>query len=214
MAHQGALAAKGRTICVLGTGIDVVFPKENDALFEKIVESGGTLMTQFAFGRQGDTQSFPIRNRIVSGLLLGLVVVEAGLGSGALITAGMAADQGRQVYAVPGRVDSPHSRGCHKLLKSGAKLVENSEDVLSDFEYLFPQSQREKSVEKEPDASAVALSEAERKILDAIGREETEIDVITKQSNLTTAQVSSTLLALEMKRLVKQLPGKRFVRPR
>jgi DNA processing protein len=213
-AHQGALAAKGRTIAVLGTGIDIVFPPENDALFAKIVESGGALMTQFPFGRQGDVQTFPIRNRIVSGLSLGVVVVEAGLASGALITAGMAADHGRQVYAVPGRIDSPHSRGCHKLIKSGAKLVENAEDVLSEFEYLFPQSQRPKSAAASPSAEAVALSETEQKVFDAISNEETEIDAVIRQSGLTTAQVSASLLALEMKRLVKQRPGKRFVRVR
>jgi DNA processing protein len=213
MAHQGALAAKGRTIAVFGTGIDIVFPKENDALFEKIVESGGALMTQFPFGRQGDVQTFPIRNRIVSGLSLGLVVVEADVNSGAMITAGMAADQGRQVYAVPGRIDTPRSRGCHKLIKGGAKLVENSEDILCDFEYLLPAVNRvqEKSGAS---ASAASLTDAEKQILDAIGDEETEMDVVTRQTKLTTAQVSATLLALEMKRLVKQLPGKRFVRSR
>jgi DNA processing protein len=213
MAHQGALAAKGRTLCVLGTGIDIVFPPENDALFEKIVETGGALMTQFPFGRQGDTQSFPIRNRIVSGLSLGLVVVEADVNSGAMITAAMAADQGRQVYAVPGRIDTPRSRGCHKLIKNGAKLVENSEDILCDFEYLLPTATRSQG-KAGAKTTGSPLTELERKILDAIGDEEAEMDIVTRQTQLTTAQVSATLCALEMKRLVKQLPGKRFVRAR
>src|SRR5207253_692186 len=117
-AHQGALAAKGRTIAVLGTGINIVFPPENAALYERIAASGA-IMTQFCFNRKADKQSFPIRNRIVAGMSLGTVVVEANLTSGALITANMAVDYGRQVFAVPGRIDSPRSKGCHELIKKG-----------------------------------------------------------------------------------------------
>src|SRR5208283_2669488 len=144
-AHQGALSAKGRTIVILGTGINLVVPPENAQLFEQIAASGA-LITQFPFNRPGDKQSFPIRNRIVAGMTLGTVVVEANLTSGALITAGMATDYGRQVFAVPGRVDSPRSRGCHDLIKKGAKLCEMAEDILSEFEYLFPATNRPKTL--------------------------------------------------------------------
>src|SRR5258708_4249218 len=136
-AHQGALSAKGRTVSVLGTGINLVTPPENLKLFEQIA-SNGAVITQFPFNRPGDKQSFPIRNRIVAGMTLGTIVVEANLTSGALITANFATEYGRQIFAVPGRIDSPRSKGCHDLIKKGAKLCEVVEDVLTVFEYLFP----------------------------------------------------------------------------
>jgi DNA processing protein len=209
-AHQGALAANGRTLAVLGTGLDVVYPPENGPLYEKITNGGGAVMTQFPFGVRPDTQHFPLRNRIVSGLSLGTVVVEAGAGSGALITANMALDQGRQVFAVPGRIDSPQSKGCHRLIKGGAKLVEDAEDVLGEFEDLFPKSQRPEALEA--GAPGLELPEAEQKVFDAVGSDETDLDQVIRQSGLTSAEVFATLLRLEMKRRVRQLPGKRFVR--
>ena len=208
-AHQGALAANGRTLAVLGTGLDIVYPPENGPLYEKIAASGA-VMTQFPFGVKPDTRHFPLRNRIVSGLSLGTVVVEAGPGSGALITANMALDQGRQVFAVPGRIDSPQSKGCHRLIKGGAKLVEDAEDVLTEFEDLFPKSPRCDA--PAADAPALELPEAEQKVFDAVGRDETDLDQVIRQSGLTSAEVFATLLRLEMKRRVRQLPGKRFVR--
>ncbi|MGA2871892.1 MAG: DNA-processing protein DprA, partial [Verrucomicrobiota bacterium] len=144
-AHQGALSGKGRTIAVLGTGINLVFPPENAELFERIA-ANGAVMTQFPFNRPADKQSFPIRNRIVAGMTLGTVVVEANLTSGALITANFATEYGRQIFAVPGRIDSPRSKGCHELIKKGAKLCEGAEDILSEFEYLFPGSNRPAAV--------------------------------------------------------------------
>ena len=208
-AHQGALAANGRTFAVLGTGLDIVYPPENGPLYEKIA-AAGAVMTQFPFGVRPDTQHFPLRNRIVSGLSLGTIVVEAGIGSGALITANMALDQDRQVFAVPGKIDSPQSKGCHRLIKGGAKLVEDAEDVLSEFEDLFPKSQRPEA----PVAGAppLELSDAEQKVFDAVGSDETDLDQVIRQSGLTSADVFATLLRLEMKRRVRQLPGKRFVR--
>src|SRR5579863_3911570 len=130
-AHQGALTAKGRTIAVLGTGINLVFPAENAELFERIAAQGA-VVTQFPFNRKADKMSFPIRNRIVAGMTLGTLVVEANLTSGALITANMAVEQGRQVFAVPGRIDSPRSKGCHELIKKGAKL--RSEEHTSELQ--------------------------------------------------------------------------------
>src|SRR5471030_2629251 len=146
-AHQGALSGKGRTVAVLGTGINLIFPTENAELFERIA-ANGAVITQFPLNRPADKQSFPIRNRIVAGMTLGTVVVEANLSSGALITANFATEYGRQIFAVPGRIDSPRSKGCHDLIKKGAKLCEGAEDILSEFEYLFPTSNRSSNLKE------------------------------------------------------------------
>jgi DNA processing protein len=210
-AHQGALSAKGRTVAVLGTGINLIFPSENAELFERIAVNGA-IITQFPFNRPADKQSFPIRNRIVAGMTLGTVVVEANLTSGALITANFATEYGRQVFAVPGRIDSPRSKGCHDLIKKGAKLCEGAEDILSEFEYLFPASNRRPSPGETGILPALELSENERKIFDALDEEERTIDEVIRKSGLPSSTVSVALLGLEMKRVVRQLPGKLFVR--
>jgi DNA processing protein len=209
--HQGALAAKGRTVAVLGTGINIVFPPENRDLFERIAGSGAVI-TQFPFNRNGDRQTFAIRNRIVAGMTLGAIVVEADMNSGALITANFAIEYGRQVFAVPGRIDSPRSKGCHDLIKKGAKLCEGAEDVLSEFEYLFPASNRPPSPGETGVLPALELSENEQKVFDALSNEESSIDEVIRRSGLPSSTVSVVLLSLEMKRVVKQLPGKLFVR--
>lgn len=212
--HQGALAAKGRTVCVLGTGINIVFPPENRELFERIAENGAVI-TQFPFNRNGDRQSFAIRNRIAAGMTLGTVVVEADLHSGALITANFATEYGRQVFAVPGRIDSPRSKGCHDLIKKGAKLCEGAEDILSEFEYLFPASNRPPSPGETGVLPALELSENEQKVYDSLkSQDETSIDEVIRKSSLPSSAVSVALLSLEMKRVVKQLPGKLFVKNR
>ncbi len=210
-AHQGALSGKGRTIAVLGTGINLVTPPENAKLFEQVA-AGGALITQFPFNRPADKQSFPIRNRIVAGMTLGTVVVEANLTSGALITANFATEYGRQVFAVPGRVDSPRSKGCHDLIKKGAKLCESAEDILSEFEYLFPASNRSPAPGGTGVLPALELSENERKAYECLGAEEVSIDDVIRKSGLPSSAVSVALLSLEMKRLVRQLPGKLFVK--
>ncbi len=212
-AHQGALSGKGRTVAVLGTGINLVFPPENAQLFERIAASGAVI-TQFPFNRAADKQSFPIRNRIVAGMTLGTVVVEANLTSGALITANMAVDGGRQLFAVPGRIDSPRSKGCHDLIKKGAKLCESIEDILSEFEYLFPASPRRPTGQEAGQAPGLALSESEQRVYDSLGDEELSIDDLIQQSGLSSSAVSVALLNLEMKRQVRQLPGKIFLRIR
>jgi len=210
-AHQGALAAKGRTVCVLGTGINLVFPPENRDLFERIAGSGAVI-TQFPFNRNGDKQSFAIRNRIIAGMTLGAVVVEADRHSGALITSNFATEYGRQVFAVPGRIDSPRSKGCHDLIKKGAKLCEDAEDILSEFEYLFPASNRPPSPAETGVLPALELSENEKLVFDSLGHEESAIDEVIRRSGLPSSAVSVALLGLEMKRVVRQLPGKLFVR--
>lgn len=212
-AHQGALAAGGRTVVVLGCGINIVFPPENAELFDRVA-SQGAVVSEFPFNRPPDKQSFPIRNRLIAGMCLGTVVVEAPLNSGALITAAMAVDQGRQVFAVPGRIDSPGSKGCHDLIKRGAKLCESVEDILSEFEYLFPPGKLQLNSQLQPRQLVMELSEEEQKVLEAIGSEEKGLDELIRQSGLSAARAAVVLFQLELKRLVRQLPGKRFVRIR
>lgn len=209
--HQGALSARGRTIAVLGTGINIVFPPENADLFQRIAEHGA-VMTQFPFNRQADKQTFPIRNRIVAGMTIGTVVVEANLTSGALITANMAVDYGRQVFAVPGRIDSPRSKGCHDLIRKGAKLCEGAEDILSEFEYLFPPSNRPAGSDPGAGLATLNLSETEQKVLGALNEVESTTDEVIRRTGLPSATVSVALFGLELKRLIRQLPGKLFVR--
>ena len=211
-AHQGAMSAKGRTVAVLGTGINIVFPPENKELFDRIAENGAVI-TQFPFNRSADKQTFPIRNRIVAGMTLGTVVIEATLNSGALITANFATDYGRQVFAVPGPITSPRSKGCHDLIKKGAKLCEGAEDILSEFEYLFPPSNRPATTEQAGHLPALELSENEQKILQALSEsEERSTDEVIRLCGLPSSAVSVALFGLEMKRLVKQHPGKMFLR--
>ena len=210
-AHQGALTSKGRTVVVLGTGINIIFPPENAELFERVAASGA-IITQFPFNRPADKQTFPIRNRIVAGMTLGAVVVEANLTSGALITANFATEYGRQVFAVPGRIDSPRSKGCHELIKKGAKLCESAEDILSEFEYLFPRSNRPAAPNETGVLPAIELSDNEQKVYDSLDHEELGIDDVIRKSGLPSSAVSVALLSLEMKRLVRQLPGKVFVK--
>jgi DNA processing protein len=210
-AHQGALSANGRTICVLGTGINIVFPPENVELFERIA-ANGAVVSQYPFNRKADKQSFAIRNRIVAGMTLGTVVVEANLTSGALITANFATEYGRQIFAVPGRIDSPRSKGCHELIKKGAKLCEGAEDILSEFEYLFPATNRPPSAAETGVLPALTLSANEQMVYDVLDGEPTPMDDVIRRSGLPSSAVSVALLSLEMKRAVRQVPGKLFLR--
>jgi DNA processing protein len=204
-AHQGALAAKGRTIAVLGTGLHYIYPAENRELAEKISTSGA-VVTEFSMDTTPDRQTFPMRNRIISGLSFGLLVVEAGANSGALISASQAADQGRSLYAVPGPIDRPNSFGSNRLIQQGAKLVMSVDDILEDLQTLFPKPP-ELVTSQPPDLEGDLLI-----VYKAIGSTETSIDTIIEASGLTAGAVSAALLQLEMRRLVRQLPGKFFVK--
>ncbi len=206
-AHQGALAAKGRTIAVMGSGLNHLYPPQNRELAEKIAASNGAVITEFSMEIKPDKQTFPMRNRIVAGSSFGLLVVEAGLNSGALITANQAADQGRAIYAVPGRIDNPAALGSNKLIQQGAKLTQSAQDILDDMGLLFSEQPALSSPQ-----TGQNLTEIERAVLGALTDDENHIDAVTARSGLPTAKVSSTLLALEMKRLVKQLPGSHFVK--
>ena len=208
-AHQGALAAKGRTIAVIGSGLAKLYPPENAALADKIRSGNGAIVSEFSMEIEPDRQTFPMRNRIISGWSHGILVVEAGVNSGALITASQAIEQGRSVYAVPGHINAPTAIGSNRLIQQGAKLVMDASDILDDLEILLPEKAKlpEAAVRPLPE-----LSEDERRVYDAIRATETPIDQISATSELSAATVSSILLRLELKRLVKQLPGKYFVK--
>ncbi len=208
-AHQGALAAKGRTIAVIGSGLSKLYPPENRGLAEKIRDGNGAIVSEFSMEIEPDRQTFPMRNRIIAGWSHGVLVVEAGLNSGALITASQALEQGRSVYAVPGHINAPSAFGSNRLIQQGAKLVMDASDILDDLQILLPETK------PSPEAAArtlPALSDEERRVYDAIESTETAIDDIGRKCELPSATVSSTLLRLELKRLVKQLPGKYFVK--
>lgn len=206
-AHQGALAAKGRTIAVIGSGFLSTYPPENQALAEKIADSGA-VVSEFSMKVQADRQTFPMRNRIISGCSFGLLVVEAGVRSGALISANQAGEQGRSIYAVPGRIDQPNAFGSNRLIQQGAKLVMSAADILDDMGLLFAETP---SLTPVP---APELGENEALVYAALGDEEAHIDEIIARCGLPTPLASSTLLALEMKKLVRQRPGSRFVKLR
>lgn len=208
-AHHGALAAKGRTIAVIGSGLSKLYPPENRALAEKICSGSGAVVSEFSMEIEPDRQTFPMRNRIISGWSHGILVVEAGLNSGALITAAQALEQGRSVYAIPGQITAPSAMGSNRLIQQGAKLVMDAGDVLEDLQILLPEAKPSKEAAARP---LPPLSEEERRVYDAIEASETPIDQIAAKSALPSATVSSMLLSLELKRLVKQLPGKYFVK--
>ena len=205
-AHQGALAAKGRTLAFIGAGLAHIYPPENIDLAERIT-ADGAVISEFPIDTKPDRQTFPIRNRVVTGCSFGVLVVEAGANSGALISAGQAAEQGRTIYAVPGRIDHPNCLGSNRLIQQGAKLVLSVDDILDDLPLIFS---------REPELPAAApagdLTPEQQKILGSIGPDETSLDTIIGTSGLPASVVSSTLLALETRRLVKHLPGKRFVK--
>lgn len=201
-AHWGAVKAGGRSIAVLGCGIDVVYPPENEALFREVAQNGA-LVSEFPLGSEPLAENFPRRNRIISALSRGVVVVEAGERSGSLITARYALEQGREVFAVPGNVTLSGSRGANGLIKEGAKLVERVEDILEELSLPLPGPGREP-----PPSFALTPQEAEIYLL--ICRGAMQIDDIIVQSAYTAGEVSGLLLSLELKGAVVQLPGKHF----
>ena len=219
-AHQGALAAKGRTIAVIGSGLSRLYPPENEKLAERIIESGA-VVSEYPMERSADRQTFPYRNRIVAGWGKGLLVVEAGMNSGALITANQAIEQGRPVYAVPGPIDRPTSAGSNRLIQQGARLVMSADDIFDDLGTLFPGERPRLSAAPahNPDAPAAAavaptpkLSHDETLLVTALEVGELSLDELTAATRLPAYKVSSALTMLEMKRLVQALPGQRFVR--
>jgi len=230
-AHRGALAAKGRTIAVLGSGLDVIYPPENKKLFDAIVQQGAVI-SEYPLGTQPLPFHFPARNRIISGMSYGVLVVEAGEKSGSLITAKLAAEQGREVFAVPGPIDSASSRGTNHLIKQGAKLIENADDILED---ILPQLERpavnlplkssgeqvseptrtiagkdKESGQTAPEKDGEILSPVDRKILEAISGGKMHADDIITETGISSAEVMSALIVLELNGRVMQHPGKWF----
>jgi DNA processing protein len=208
-AHEAALAAKGRTVAVIGSGIGKLYPPENLALAERIAQNGAVI-SEYPVDRMADRQTFPYRNRIVAGWCSGLLVVEAPIKSGSLITAQQATEQGRTVYAVPGPIDKPTSTGCNKLIQQGAKLVMDGADILDDLMALFPTAPLAPKVEALPPAANLTLDE--QILFDVLTAEEIHIDELTSRSGLAAGTVNVNLMRLEMKRLVRALPGRRYVR--
>ncbi len=230
-AHRGALAGKGRTIAILGCGLDTIYPPENEDL-AKAVAMHGALVTEYSFGTPPNAPNFPSRNRIISGISLGVVVVEAGEKSGSLITARIAAEQGRSVFAVPGEIGAAGSRGTHRLIKQGARLVESIEDILDE---VLPQAGITSSrTANEPLASSTSVLMAtssdpieplpsdrvevdglgiqEQSLLSLISSEPVNIDTLIAASGLNAQEVLNGLLVLELRGLIRQMPGKHFIR--
>lgn len=209
-AHRGALAAGGRTLAVLGSGVLNVYPPEHDELARQVIDDGALLSESPPRGRPL-SGSFPQRNRIISGLSLGVIVVEAAERSGALITARHAMEQGREVFAVPGPVDSRMSRGCHRLLRDGAKLVESADDVLEELGPLAaPAEGAEGRTIHHP--AELQLNELERRVLDAVAATPTAIDALAAETGLPIHQVLSAVSVLEMRRLIRRVGGQHLLR--
>lgn len=207
VAHTRAVKSGGRTVAVLGCGLDIVYPAENRKLVARVIDKGA-IISEFPFGTKPDAMNFPRRNRIIAGLSAGTLIMEAREKSGALITAYQALEQNREVFAVPGSIFSRQSAGPHKLLKEGAKLVSRVEDILEEFPGQHePETPAERS--RPNDAS---LSETEQQALRHLGWTPTHIDDLARLSGMPPAQLLTVLLQLEFSGWVKQLPGKNFVR--
>jgi DNA processing protein len=200
-AHRGGLQGPGSTIAVLGTGIDVIYPQRNAGLAAEIA-ARGLLLSEFPLGTAPAAQNFPRRNRLISGLARGCLVVEAAVASGSLITARAALEQGREVFAVPGSIHSPLAKGCHALIKSGAKLVESAEDVLTELSGFRPSGY---ASTREPARAADGPVEAG--LLAHMGHDPVDVDALCSRAGLSAEQVSSELLRLELDGRVAVLPG-------
>ena len=206
-AHAAALSAQGRTLAVLGCGVNIVYPPENKKLYDRIAENGA-VVSEYSLGTKPNAYNFPARNRIISGLSLGVLVVEAGLKSGSLITARMALEQGREVFAVPGSIYSFKTKGAHSLLRTGAKLVECAADILEELQIGAPQ---QTPVEQQADRVA-ELEPALQNLYGLLPDAPVHIDELIGRSQLHSGQLLSLLLELELSGFVQQLPGKRFVK--
>ena len=213
--HEGALQGNGRTVAVCGCGLDVVYPRQNAALAARIREHGA-IVSEFPPGTQPYPAHFPQRNRIISGLTVGTVVVEAAHGSGSLITAQHALEQGREVFAIPGSIHNPLSRGCHKLIREGAKLVESADDVLSELtNFLGPQSLALTAMALADSREAPQALDKEYEILlDALGFEPASIDVLASRTGFPHESIASMLLILELQGRVAPHAGGRYGRLR
>jgi DNA processing protein len=203
-AHRGALHGqgnnKGSSIAIVGTGLDKVYPAANRELAHELAQQGA-LISEFPLGTPPLAANFPRRNRLISGMSAGCLVVEAGLQSGSLITARLALEQGRDVFAIPGSIHAPQSKGCHLLLKQGAKLVETAQDILEELNGLFP------TTAKNPSTNRGDMQNPNSALLDHIGFDPVDVDTLKERSGLTIAELSAMLLTLELEGLISTLPG-------
>ncbi|WP_086934371.1 DNA-processing protein DprA [Agarilytica rhodophyticola] len=202
-AHKGALAAKGATIAVMGSGIDQIYPHRNWQLAEDIIANGGALVSEFPLNTAPIPQNFPRRNRIISGLSVGTLVVEAAIKSGSLTTAKYALEQNREVFAIPGSISSPQSKGCHALIKQGAVLVETADDIVRELEgFVIPSIDISHHKKAKPE-----LTEIENKVLDNVEYDTCSIDELAQRSQLSIGELLATLMSLELKGMVGQEPS-------
>jgi DNA processing protein len=221
-AHRGALRASGKTIAVMGTGIDLIYPSRHRQLAQAIIESGGALVSEFPLGTASHACNFPQRNRIISGLSGGTLVVEAAVQSGSLITASYALQQDREVFAIPGSIHNPLARGCHQLIRQGATLVETAQDIVDQLAGLLSYKRQElkqsksqsdfftEDIRDEPEQSPI-LDESEQQLLQALGYDPLPVDMLAERTGMDIGSLSAQLIGLEIKGLVQQV-GASYVR--
>lgn len=207
--HQGALDAGGCTVAVMGTSLDRVYPARNRELAYAIAAAGGALVSEFPIGTPPQPENFPRRNRIISGLSMGTLVIEAALRSGSLTTARHAVEQGREVFAIPGSIHNPLARGCHALIRQGAKLVETADDILEELRLV---DTRQTEIQATPVSAPGTLSADHAQLLDLMGFDDVSVDQLAVRSGLTAAAVSSMLLILELEGRVISRAGGHYVR--
>jgi DNA processing protein len=212
-AHRGAITGHGKTIAILGSGLDVIYPPENKKLFADIIENGAVI-SEYPLGTPPRSTNFPARNRIISGMSYGVVIVEAGEKSGSLITARLALEQGREVFAVPGSIDAAGSRGTNKLIKEGAKLIENTDDIL---EEILPQIETATSLKTPCSGSEAITAEHfetltgfDKIIFDFVSQGRIHIDDLISSTGLSSAEILGALTTMELRGIVHQHPGKFF----
>jgi DNA processing protein len=219
--HRGAIRGQGKTVAVMGTGLDSIYPKENNGLVREIIAAGGCVVTQFPLGTPPIPENFPYRNRIISGLSHGVVIIEASERSGSLITARLSMEQNREVMAVPGNITSRNSFGTNYLIKTGAKLVQQWQDIVAEMPseisaaILPPKidEQKAEDAKRQPELVPADMTENERKVWDALtGDESTHIDALLEASGLSFGDLNSALVALDIRDLIRVLPGKHYAR--
>lgn len=208
-AHRGAVSVNGRTVAVLGTGIDNIYPQRNSPLAREIVANGGAIISEFPLGTSPIGHNFPQRNRIISGLSYGVLVVEAAVKSGSLITARYAVQQDRELFAVPGSIHNPLSRGCHALIKDGAKLVETAGDIVDELKGFLALKWEQLNLNKPADTTdlvaEIVANDQEEVVLSQLGYEATPIDQLVERTHLSVGEIMACLLALELRGLVANL---------
>jgi len=208
-AHEGALAAGGKTVAVLGSGLARIYPRENEKLYHQIAKNGAVI-SEFPLDAEPEGHHFPLRNRIISGLSLGTVIVEATLRSGSLITARLAAEQNREVFAVPGSIKSFKSTGTHTLIKQGARLVEQSQDIMDEIAHLLDRSVIAPGMNEKVHPAATSTSAKETSVLQVLEPYPIHIDDLVRKLNMPASELAAILLRLELKGKIQQDPGKYF----